>query len=75
VNPRYSMLIRWSEEDGAFLVAFPELTGADQPQTHGNTYEEAAKNGQDVLELLVETYRAHGRPLPEPSMVTYDQDT
>ena len=68
MNHRYSMHLRWSEEDQAFLVTFPDLTGPDRPCTHGETYEEAAKNGQEVLGLLIETYTERGWPLPEPSM-------
>ncbi|HEY3321004.1 MAG TPA: type II toxin-antitoxin system HicB family antitoxin [Planctomycetota bacterium] len=61
----YSMDIRWSEEDQAFLVKLPEFPDC---QTHGESYEEAVKNGREVLELLIETYLAEGRPLPpQPS--------
>lgn len=67
MNLRYTMTIRWSDDDHAFLVTFPELTGPDRPCTHGDSYEEAARNGRDVLEGLVETYQAEGWPLPEPS--------
>ncbi len=61
----YSMLIQWSEEDQVFVVSLPEF--GPYSKTHGATYEEAAKNGREVLELLVETYQAEGRPLPEPA--------
>jgi predicted RNase H-like HicB family nuclease len=60
----YSMLIQWSDEDQVFIASLPEFgSGA---KTHGATYEEAAKNGQEVLDLLVETYQAEGRLLPTP---------
>ncbi len=64
-QPRYSMLIEWSEEDQAYIVSFPEweahgLIG----HTHGNTYDEAVKNGQDVLKMLVNSAREQGEPLP-----------
>lgn len=36
--------------------------------THGDTYEEAAKNAQEVLELLIETYEEQGRSLPVPNL-------
>ena len=32
------------------------------------TYEEAAKNGREVLELLIESYQERNLPLPEPSL-------
>lgn len=55
LRPRYTMLIEWSEEDQAYLVTLPEW--ADRVMmlaTHGDTYSEAAKNGQEVLGLLME---------------------
>ena len=62
---RFSMEIHWSNDDQAFLVTLPEFGGC---QTHGDTYEEAARNGREILELLVETYRTEGRVLPEPAV-------
>jgi predicted RNase H-like HicB family nuclease len=59
------MLIQWSDEDGAYVVSLPEF--GPYSRTHGTTYEEAAKNGQEVLELLLESYEAEGRSLPSPS--------
>ena len=66
MNERYSMVIRWSEEDQVFVVALPEF--GDHAQTHGDTYEEAARNGREVLELLVESFQAEGQPLPAPQL-------
>lgn len=60
----YSLLIQWSDEDGVYVVTLPEFGGY---RTHGSTYEETAKNACEVLELLIETYQAEGRPLPEPA--------
>jgi antitoxin HicB len=65
MTSHYSMLIRWSDEDAVFVVSLPEF--GESCNTHGTTYEEAVKNGQDVLDLLIETYLAEGRPLPEPA--------
>lgn len=59
----YSMVIQWSEEDRAFVVALPEFEGG---KAHGATYEEAAERGREALEALIETFQAEGRPLPEP---------
>lgn len=64
---RYSILIEWSDEDQAYLVTLPEW--ADRvmmPATHGSTYSEAVKNGQEVLELLVSSAAQNGEPLPSP---------
>ena len=70
--PTYSMLIQWSEPDQAFLVSFPEVTG-DAPQTHGATYEEAARNGQDALELLLQSLTRRGEQLPEPHVSRFSE--
>ena len=63
----YSMIIQWSDEDQVFVVSLPEF--GPYSKTHGGTYEEAAKHGQEVLELLIETYHAEGWALPEPTKV------
>jgi predicted RNase H-like HicB family nuclease len=65
-TPRYSMVIRWSDEDEIYVVSLPELYGEDRGATHGSTYEEAAKNGREVIALLLEAARDRGEPLPEP---------
>lgn len=63
----YSMVIEWSASDNAYLVMLPEWTGrVIQPVTHGATYEEAAKNGREVLELLLEDARNTGESIPAP---------
>ncbi|NJL56123.1 type II toxin-antitoxin system HicB family antitoxin [bacterium] len=59
---RYEMVIVWSEEDDCFLVHLPDFPEQTY-RTHGNSYEEAARNGQKILQLLLEE---DGRPLPEP---------
>ena len=63
-TPHYSMLIEWSERDHVYIVSLPEWGGG--AKTHGATYAEAVANGQEVLELLIETQRAQGWPLPPP---------
>ena len=60
----YSMVIQWSDEDQVYVVILPEF--GPYCKTHGSTYKEAVENGSEVLELLMETYRAEGQPLPEP---------
>jgi predicted RNase H-like HicB family nuclease len=58
---RYSIQINWSDEDQVYIVTLPEFHGS---LTHGDTYEEAVKNAQEVLELLIEVYQEDGKPLP-----------
>ena len=62
---RYSMVIQWSDEDQAYLVTLPDWASAVlQPVTHGDSYAEAAQNGQEVLDMLVEEAQRKGQPLP-----------
>ena len=49
----YSILIQWSQEDNCYVVSIPEFTDYYQPVTHGKTYEEALKNAQEVLEMIL----------------------
>jgi predicted RNase H-like HicB family nuclease len=57
------MVIRWSDEDNAFIVTLPEF---DNAMTHGETYEEAVQQGKDLIDSLIEWYRQDGKRLPEP---------
>lgn len=64
---QYSMLIEWSEEDQAYLVTLPEWAQqVYMPATHGDTYEEAVKNGREVLEMLINDAIKNREPLPAP---------
>ena len=67
-DPRYALLIEWSDEDDAYIVSFPEWEEQHDliGHTHGATYEEAARKGAAVLELLVRSANADGDPLPVP---------
>jgi predicted RNase H-like HicB family nuclease len=67
MSSRYSMLIQWSDEDQCYVVTLPEFGGC---MTHGDTYEEAARHGQEALESLIEADQAQGRALPEPALFT-----
>ena len=64
MNYQYSILIQWSDEDRKYVVSLPEF--CPYAHTHGNTYAEALKNGEEVLELLIEEYESLGRTLPKP---------
>ena len=58
------MVIVWSDEDDCYLVHLPDFP--DQKcVTHGETYEKAARNGQEVFELLLE-----GGDLPHQAVKT-----
>lgn len=77
INKHYSMHIAWSEQDQAYLVVLPEWAPRLLNQiavTHGASYEEAARHGQEVIEMLVENAQARGEPLPDPYQIEYDDD-
>jgi predicted RNase H-like HicB family nuclease len=60
---KYSILIQWSEEDQLYIAFLPEW--GSYARTHGESYEEALKNAQEVLEDLIYGYEQIGKPLPE----------
>ncbi len=68
MNIPYSMIIQWSTEDECYLVHLPDFP-FQQFHTHGETYEEAAKHGQEAIESLIEWYQAEGKPLPTPKIM------
>jgi predicted RNase H-like HicB family nuclease len=62
----YSMIIQWSIEDQVYVVNVPELPGC---KTHGNTYEEAVKQGQDAIESWIIVAQELGRSIPLPRVL------
>jgi len=48
------------------LLSLPDFPSA---HTHGDSYEEAARNGQAALELLVENLQAMQSVLPTPRQI------
>jgi predicted RNase H-like HicB family nuclease len=64
VENHYTILIQWSDEDRCYVVSLPEW--GEFCHTHGNTYEEALKNAREALELLIESAKEDGEPLPKP---------
>lgn len=64
---KYSILIQWSEPDGAYVASLPEW--GEYARTHGDTYEVALENAKEVLEDLVYGYRQTGKPLPTPKVL------
>ena len=61
----YSMVIIWSSEDNCYLVHLPDFP-FQQFHTHGDTYEEAARRGQEVIDSYLELYQIENKPLPTP---------
>ncbi|MBE9076546.1 type II toxin-antitoxin system HicB family antitoxin [Romeria aff. gracilis LEGE 07310] len=64
---KYRVNIAWSDEDECYIAELPEFaTEIQRYFTHGDTYEEAIENAQEVLELLIESYQSEGKTLPQP---------
>ena len=59
----YTMIIQWSDEDQAYIVRVPELPGC---KTHGDTYEEAVRQGEDAIESWIMVALADDKPIPPP---------
>ena len=57
------MVIQWDPRDNIYVVSIPELEGC---VTHGATYEEAVRQGQDAIETWIMTAREGNDPIPEP---------
>lgn len=63
---KYTIIVQWSNKDNCYVVFLPDFEDVMQPVTHGESYQEAFQNAQDVLELLVESALDEGKPLPAP---------
>lgn len=62
---KYSMVLSWSEEDQAYIVAVPELPGC---MADGKTPTEAVENAEVIIQEWIETAQMLGREIPEPSL-------
>jgi predicted RNase H-like HicB family nuclease len=62
-EPRYEMIIYWSDEDDAFIAEVPELPGC---AADGRTYKEAVTNAETIIKEWIETAQELGRPVPQP---------
>ena len=65
-DTHYSMNIQWHEGDQIYVVTVPELPGC---QTHGKTYEEAIRQGQDAIDSWIMVAKELGRPIPPPRVL------
>ena len=60
---KYELIIYWSEVDSAFIVEIPELPGC---MADGQSYQEAVKNAEVIIQEWIETAQSLGRPIPTP---------
>jgi antitoxin HicB len=52
MEAKYSLIIRWSEQDQCFVAWVPEFGPA--ALVHGDTYEAAAKAAREVIESYLD---------------------
>jgi predicted RNase H-like HicB family nuclease len=62
-EPRYEVIIYWSDADQAFIAEAPELAGC---AADGATYQEALAAVEVVIRQWIETAQELGRPIPAP---------
>lgn len=62
-EPKYEIIIYWSEEDKAFIAEVPELSGC---MSDGQSYSEALKNAEVIIAEWIETAQSLGREIPVP---------
>lgn len=60
---KYAIHIFWSDEDDGFIGICDEFPGLS---AFGDTREEALKETQIALKLMIEHYRESGQTLPQP---------
>lgn len=60
---KYERIIYWSDDDNAFIVEVPELSGC---MADGATIEEAIKNSELVIKEWIEITIERGLEVPEP---------
>jgi len=65
---KYKIVIEWSQEDQCYVVSLPDFD-IMQPCTHGDSYQEALDNAQDVIYLLENVYEQKQKPLPQTGLV------
>jgi len=60
---KYEIILYWSQEDEAFIAEVPELAGC---MADGETYIDALKNVEIIIQEWIETATELGRQIPKP---------
>ena len=63
MNPKYEVIIYWSEDDAAYVAEVPERPGC---AADGATYAQALANVETVIGEWLETAQSLGRAIPSP---------
>ena len=70
-TPKYTVVVQWSDDDGCFIASLPEWAPYAITSAHGDSYEEAAKNAREVLELLMANESGNTAELPPEKHYQY----
>ena len=63
MNPKYEIILFWSEDDQAFVAEVPELPGC---MAHGDSQESALASVNEAIALWIATAEELGRAVPTP---------
>ena len=63
MDSKYEIIIYWSKEDQAYIAEVPELAGC---VADGETYQDAIRNAEVVIQEWIETAKELGRDIPVP---------
>jgi predicted RNase H-like HicB family nuclease len=63
MNPKYEIILYWSEDDQAFVAEVPELPGC---MAHGDSQESALASVNEAITLWISTAEGLGRAVPTP---------
>lgn len=63
MNPKYEIIIFWSEQDQSFIAEVPELAGC---AADGSTYADALAAAEVVIREWIETAQELSRTIPKP---------
>ncbi len=63
---KYSVVVKWSDEDGGFIATVPELEGLS---AFGETHDDAVKELMFAAEAYMLTLRESGQEIPTPEKI------
>lgn len=63
MNPKYEIILFWSDDDQAFVAEVPELPGC---LAHGDSQESALASVNEAIGLWIATANELGRAVPTP---------
>ena len=61
---KYCVVLKYSQDDKSYIVTVPDLQGC---MADGRTPNEAFENAKNVITEWIDTAKAAGREIPEPS--------